>query len=142
MAESLGVKLSTGRSITDFHLHTKKERDFNIITLGLELSKMQHHQHINSRVEAMITKGLLEEVQHLQGARHLNALQTVGYKELFEYLDGKVPLNTAIEEIKINTRQYAKRQLTWFKRDKEITWFDPLAGLPAILGAIQSSPEA
>ena len=139
MMRALEVKLSAGRSIRDFHSGTKKEREFNIITLGLELPKAQLHQHINSRVDAMMTNGLLGEVQHLAGARHLNALQTVGYKELFEYFDGKVSLDTAIEQIKINTRHYSKRQLTWFKRDKSITWFDPLAGLQPMLEIIQRS---
>ena len=139
MMRALEVKLATGKSITDFHLHTKKEREFNIITLGLETSKAQLHQHINSRVDAMMANGLLDEVRHLQSARHLNALQTVGYKELFEYLDGKISLDTAVEQIKTNTRQYAKRQLTWFKRDKSIMWFDSLNGLPQVFETIQRS---
>jgi len=88
----------------------------------LELPKEELHANINSRVEKMINDGLVEEVRSLQGYREVNALQTVGYSEIFEHLDGKISLEAAIEEIKKNTRRYAKRQMTWFKKDKEINW--------------------
>ncbi len=125
MMRALEVMLSTGRSILDFQLHNKKKRDFNVIKIGLELPKEQLHQNINHRVDDMMNNGLLAEVKSLFSFKHLNALQTVGYKELFDHLEEKISLDEAIEQIKINTRQYAKRQITWFKKDKEITWFNP-----------------
>ena len=96
--------------------------------MGLELPKEYLHPNINSRVDKMIGQGLVDEVRSLTDYHRLNALQTVGYTEIFEFFDGKISLGKAIEEIKKNTRQYAKRQLTWFKKDKEIQWLD--AGQP------------
>jgi tRNA dimethylallyltransferase len=125
MMRALEVKLSTGRSILSFHSRQKKKRDFNIAKIGLELPKEELHQRINKRVDKMIEQGLIEEVKSLQPFKHLNALQTVGYSEIFDYLDKKVSLEEAINEIKRNTRQYAKRQMTWFRKDKEIKWFAP-----------------
>jgi len=113
---------STGHSILSFRKNKKEERPFNIVKIGLELPKEELHVSINSRVDRMILDGLVEEVKSLKGYRDVNALQTVGYSEIFEHLDGKITLATAIEEIKKNTRQYAKRQMTWFKKDKEINW--------------------
>ena len=124
MMRALEVLESTGRSILDFRKNNKAQRDFNILKIGLELPKEELHQNINSRVDQMIRQGLIEEVKELMPYRNLNALQTVGYPEIFEYLDEKISLNEAIEEIKKNTRQYAKRQMTWFRRDKEIKWFN------------------
>lgn len=125
MMRALEVVEGTGKSILSFRSGEKKQRDFNIIKVGLELPKEQLQQHINKRVDAMINSGLAEEVKSLLSYRHLNALQTVGYAELFDYFDNKLSLGDAIERIKINTRQYAKRQMTWFKKDKEIHWFGP-----------------
>jgi tRNA dimethylallyltransferase len=122
---ALEVIESTGRSILDFRKNTQAVRSFNIIKVGLELPKEELRQNINSRVDHMIQQGLVEEVRSLIPDKRLNALQTVGYAEIFEYLDGKISFETAIEEIKKNTRQYAKRQLTWFRKDKEIKWFSP-----------------
>ena len=119
---ALEVFESTGQSILSFRKNKKAERPFNIIKIGLELPKEELHANINSRVDKMIQDGLVEEVSSLKGYRDVNALQTVGYSEIFEHLDGKMSLETAIEEIKKNTRQYAKRQMTWFKKDKEINW--------------------
>ena len=119
---ALEVVESTGRSILSFRKNKKTERPFNIIKIGLELPKEELHENINSRVDKMLLDGLVEEVNSLKGYRDVNALQTVGYSEIFEHLDGKITLATAIEEIKKNTRQYAKRQMTWFKKDKEINW--------------------
>jgi len=119
---ALEVVESTGRSILSFRKNKKTERPFNIIKIGLELPKEELHKNINSRVDKMLLDGLVEEVNSLKGYRYVNALQTVGYSEIFEHLDGKITLATAIEEIKKNTRQYAKRQMTWFKKDKEINW--------------------
>ena len=124
MMRALEVIESTGQSILRFRSNKKVKRDFRIIKIGLELPKEELHANINSRVDKMINDGLVEEVSSLQGYRDVNALQTVGYSEIFKHLDGKISLGGAIEEIKKNTRQYAKRQMTWFKKDKEINWVD------------------
>jgi len=122
LMRALEVIESTGQSILSFRKNKKAERPFNIIKIGLELPKEELHANINSRVDKMIQDGLVEEVSSLKGYRDVNALQTVGYSEIFEHLDGKMSLADAIEEIKKNTRQYAKRQMTWFKKDREINW--------------------
>jgi tRNA dimethylallyltransferase len=122
LMRALEVKLSSGQSILSFQNKQKKQRDFNIIKIGLELSKEQLYQNINTRVDQMMKEGLEQEAKALQPYQHLNALQTVGYKELFEYFDAKINRDEAIEKIKLNTRHYAKRQLTWFKKDAEIKW--------------------
>lgn len=133
LMRALEVKLSTGRSITGFHTQQKKQRDFNIIKVGLELPKDQLYKKINGRVDAMIKAGLLDEVKKLLPNKKLNALQTVGYRELFGHLAADLLLKDAVEIIKINTRQYAKRQMTWFKKDEEVLWcapdFEQLEGL-------------
>ena len=122
MMRALEVVESTGQSILSFRRNEKANRDFRIIKIGLELPKEELHAIINLRVDKMINDGLVEEVDSLRGYRDVNALQTVGYSEIFEHLDGKISLEAAIEEVKKNTRQYAKRQMTWFKKDKEINW--------------------
>jgi tRNA dimethylallyltransferase len=124
LMRALEIKLSTGRSIIEFQTKEKKERGFNIIKIGLQLPKEQLHQNINYRVDLMMEAGLLEEVKGLIPHQRLNALQTVGYKELFEYFNGQISLPQAIEKIKLNTRHYAKRQMTWFKKDEQIKWCD------------------
>ena len=125
LLRALEVKLSTGKSIIEFHTQQKKPRDFDIIKIGLELPKEQLHKNINSRVDAMMKAGLPEEVKKLVPFKKLNALQTVGYRELFGHFIGDLTLEDAVEAIKINTRQYAKRQMTWFKKDEEVTWCEP-----------------
>jgi tRNA dimethylallyltransferase len=125
LMRALEVKLSTGRSIIEFQTQQKKQRPFNIIKVGLELPKEQLHKNINSRVDAMMKAGFLEEVKKLVSFKKLNALQTVGYRELFGHLAGDLKLEDAVEIIKINTRQYAKRQMTWFKKDEEVVWCEP-----------------
>ena len=122
LMRALEVVESSGQSILSFRKNKKTERPFSIIKIGLELPKEELHKNINSRVDKMLQEGLVEEVRSLQGFRDVNALQTVGYSEIFEHLDGKSSLANAVEEIKKNTRQYAKRQMTWFKKDKEINW--------------------
>lgn len=122
---ALEVVESTGKSILSFRKNEKAKRDFNIIKIGIELPKEILQHNINTRVDAMMQNGLLEEVISVIPYRQLNALQTVGYAELFDFLDGKTSLDKAIELIKIHTRQYAKRQMTWFRKDKEIQWFTP-----------------
>lgn len=118
MLRALEVKLSTGKSILDFHSGKKETRDFEIKNILLELPRQQLYDNISHRVDKMMDDGLLNEVKSLFPLRHLNALQTVGYKELFDYFEGKISLENAIEEIKKNTRHYAKRQMTWFRRYK------------------------
>lgn len=125
MMRALEVMEATGQSILSFHKGEKAKRDFNIIKTGLELPREELIRNINTRTDAMMEAGLLNEVKSLLAFKNLNALQTVGYAELFDHLDGKMTLPEAIERIKINTRQYAKRQMTWFKKDKEINWFVP-----------------
>lgn len=125
LLRALEVKLSTGKSIIEFRTQQKKHRDFDIIKIGLELPKEQLHKNINGRVDAMMKAGLLDEVKKLVPYKKLNALQTVGYRELFGHLDGDLLLEDAVEIIKINTRQYAKRQMTWFKKDEEVLWCAP-----------------
>ncbi len=122
LLRALEVKLSTGRSILDFQLQQPKPRDFNILKIGLEMPRPALVERINQRVDSMMQEGLLEEVKNLLPYQQLNALQTVGYKEIFSYLNKEISLQQAIESIKINTRQYAKRQMTWFKKDAEVKW--------------------
>jgi len=136
MMRALEVKLSTGKSIIEFHSFKKKQRDFKIIKIGLEIPKEQLHQNICNRVENMMKEGLLEEVKDLFSLKHLKALQTVGYKELFHHLEGKNSLEEAIEQIKTNTRHYAKRQMTWFKKDKDVRWYNA-ADTNAIISMVQ-----
>ena len=128
LLRALEVKLSTGKSIIEFRTRQKKQRPFNIIKTGLELPKEQLHKNINSRVDAMMKTGFLDEVKKLVPYQKLNALQTVGYRELFGHLIGDLSLEDAVEAIKINTRQYAKRQITWFKKDEEVIWCEPELG--------------
>ncbi len=125
MLRALEVKLSTGRSILSFQKKEKVKRDFNIIKIGLELPREELYNRVNGRVDKMLEDGLLQEIETLQPHKNLNALQTVGYKELFSYLEGAITLSEAIAAIKQNTRHYAKRQMTWFKKDKEIIWCVP-----------------
>ena len=125
LMRALEVKLSTGKSIVEFQTHTKTLRDFDIIKIGFELPRAELYQRINNRVEAMMEQGLTAEAKGLEQYQHLNALQTVGYKELFGHFNAITSLPVAVEAIKQNTRQYAKRQMTWFKKDKEIKWCEP-----------------
>ncbi len=103
----------------------KAERPFKIVKIGLELPKEELHARIHQRVDQMMEDGLLEEVRSLIPYRSHNALQTVGYREMFDHLDGKSSLEEAVASIKTNTRHYAKRQMTWFKKDQEIEWMTP-----------------
>lgn len=125
MMRALEVVEATGQSVLSFRKGEKAKRDFNIVKIGLDIPKEELHERISRRVDQMMEQGLLDEVKSLQPYQHLNALQTVGYKELFDYLEGKLTLAEATERIKINTRQYAKRQLTWFRKDTGIKWLAP-----------------
>lgn len=125
MMRALEVINATGQSILSFRKGKKANRDFKIIKIGLELPKEILHLRIQERVDKMMEQGLLDEVKNMIPYRKHNALQTVGYAELFDYLEGKTELKLAVELIKTHTRQYAKRQMTWFKKDKNIQWFGP-----------------
>ena len=122
---ALEICKQTGRTYTSFRSNTIKERPFNIIKIGLNRDREALYQRINQRVLQMIDDGMIEEAQRVYPKRTLNSLNTVGYKELFEYLDGLTTLDEAIFKIQSNTRRYARKQLTWYKRDAEMTWFSP-----------------
>jgi tRNA dimethylallyltransferase len=125
MMRALEVKMSTGQSILTFQSGKKKNRDFNVVKIGFELTKDELHRNISTRTENMMERGLVEEAKSLLPYKNLNALQTVGYSEIFDYLEGKISLEEAMNQIKLHTAQYAKRQVTWFRKDKEIKWFKP-----------------
>lgn len=125
MLRALEVVLASGESIIKFRTGEKQQRPFDIIKIGLELPREELYNRINLRVDLMMKEGLLEEAKAVYPQRQLNALQTVGYRELFDYFDGTLTLPQAVEKIKQNSRHYAKRQLTWFKRDAEMKWFHP-----------------
>lgn len=122
---ALEICHQTGKTYTSFRTQQKKERPFRIIKIGLNRDREELYNRINQRVNQMMEDGLLDEVKGLVDKRHTNALNTVGYKELFDYLDGRWPLDEAVERIKGNTRRYARKQLTWFKRDENMRWFHP-----------------
>ena len=126
MMRALEVVEYTGQSILSFRKNKKTERAFAIVKVGIDLPKEELHRRIHYRVDQMMEHGLLQEVRDLKPYQHLNALQTVGYKEIFDYLDNKISLEKAIEDIKTNTRQYAKRQMTWFRKDLTILWNEDL----------------
>ena len=123
--KALVVSLTTGKPYSSFLTRQSKSRPFHILKIGLKRNRNELYNRINKRVDQMIEQGLIEEARELYPYKHLNPLNTVGYKELFDYFEGKISLEEAIRLIKRNTRRYAKRQLTWFARDKEIEWFHP-----------------
>ncbi|SDG24197.1 tRNA (adenosine(37)-N6)-dimethylallyltransferase MiaA [Chitinophaga filiformis] len=129
LMRALEVLYTTGQSITSFRTGNTVKRDFNIIKTAITLPKEQLHDNITRRVHQMVAEGLLEEVRAVLPYRNHNALQTVGYKEVFDYLDGTLSWDEAVEQIVIHTRQYAKRQLTWFRKDKDFRWFEAGEGL-------------
>jgi tRNA dimethylallyltransferase len=122
----------TGKTYTSFRTGQVKQRPFNIIKIGLARPREELYERINRRIGAMMQDGLLEEAEALFPYRHLNSLNTVGYKELFNYFDGKWDLPFAIEKIKQNSRIYSRKQMIWFKKDKEIKWFHPEAEVEII----------
>lgn len=124
LVRALEVCRHTGKTYTSFRKRVAKSRPFEVIKIGMTANREEIYKRINQRVDQMISAGLLDEVKSLTTVKNLNALQTVGYKELFEYLDDTTDLATAIENIKRNTRRFAKRQMTWFNKDSEIQWFD------------------
>lgn len=124
LMRALEVVLTTGVSITHFQSAQKLTRPFNILKIGLSIPREILNERINSRVDAMMEEGLLQEVASLLSSTHVNALQTVGYQEIFAHLRGEITLEDAVEKIKQHTRQYAKRQMTWFKKDNQINWLE------------------
>ena len=125
VVHALEICTMTGQTYTSFRKREKKDRPFRIVKIGLNRDREELYNRINARVDEMMQKGLLEEAEALYPMRELNALNTVGYKELFEYLNGRWPLEEAVERIKGNTRRYARKQLTWYKKDPQIHWFHP-----------------
>ena len=125
LMRALEVFRATGRSIRDFQDGAAATRDFQVIKIGLDLPRERLYERINARVDQMMEQGLLEEVRGLLPYRQYKALETVGYKELFAYLDGDMSLPEAIALVKQNTRHYAKRQVTWFRKDPGFAWFEP-----------------
>lgn len=122
---ALEICYMTGKTYTSFRTRTQKQRPFHILKIGLKREREELYARINLRVDQMIEEGLLEEARKVYPYRHLNSLNTVGYKELFKYFDGEWELPFAIEKIKQNSRIYSRKQMTWFKRDVDITWFHP-----------------
>ncbi len=125
VVRALEVCITTKKPFSSFHEGEKSKRPFRIVKIGLELPREELYERINNRVDAMLTNGWLDEVRSVFEQRHLNALNTVGYKELFAHLAGEMTLEEATEKIKINTRRFAKRQMTWFKKDQDVKWFTP-----------------
>jgi tRNA dimethylallyltransferase len=141
LIRALEVFESTGNPFSSYRTKTPKKRNFNIIKLGVNPKREKLYEQINLRVDQMVERGLFEEVKRLIDFRQLNTLNTVGYTEIFEYLDGKLSKEEAIDKIKQNTRRFAKRQLTWFKKSKDINWFDTLK-LSAILDFLDDATSA
>ena len=137
MKRFVEVCLGTGKPYSSFIGKRKNVRNFTPIIIGLEADREIMYNRINQRVDIMLNEGLLAEVESLYPNKHLNALQTVGYRELFDYFDGKTTLEFAVEQIKMNTRRFAKRQITWFKRTENVSWFDYLTDKKEIIKAIE-----
>ena len=125
VVRALEVCLSTGKPYSTLRTGTKRERPFEIIKIGVNMAREILYERIDRRVDIMIEQGLEQEARSVYHLRHLNSLQTVGYREMFDYFDGTISRDEAIELIKRNSRRYAKRQLTWFNRDEQIEWFEP-----------------
>ncbi len=125
VVHALEICTMTGKTYTSFRKREKRQRPFRIVKIGLNREREELYDRINQRVDQMMELGLLEEAKRLYPLRHLNALNTVGYKEIFDYLEGHWSLEEAVERIKGNTRRYARKQLTWYKKDEHIHWFHP-----------------
>jgi tRNA dimethylallyltransferase len=125
VVHALEICIMTGKTYTSFRKREQKRRPFNILKIGVNLPREELYERINQRVDKMMADGLLEEAKSLFSKKSLNALNTVGYKELFAYMEGRWSLEEAVERIKGNTRRYARKQLTWFKKDQQIHWFLP-----------------
>ena len=138
LQRAVEVCYQTGLPYSSFRNNTAKVRDFKIIKVALLWDRNELISRINLRVEKMVSEGLIEEAKAMYPKRHLNSLNTVGYKELFEHFDGKTTLNEAIENIKINTRQYAKRQMTWLRKNNDYQWFT-INEIPEMINYIKST---
>ena len=125
VVHAVEICLSTGKTYTSFRTRTKKLRPFNILKIGLTRDRAELYARIDRRVDGMMAAGLLDEARRMYPHRHENALNTVGYKELFDYLDGLCTIDEAVFRIKCNTHKYCRKQITWFKRDESIRWFSP-----------------
>lgn len=138
MKRFVEVCIGSGKPYSSFIGKRKNMRNFTPIIIGLEAEREIMYDRINQRVDIMLNEGLLAEAESLYPNKHLNALQTVGYRELFDYFDGKTTLDFSIEQIKMNTRRFAKRQITWFKRTENVSWFDYLTDRKEIISSIKS----
>lgn len=141
MMRFVEVSVGSGKPYSSFLNQKKNTRNFKTILIGLEADREIIYDRINQRVDIMIENGLLKEAENLYSHKKLNALQTVGYRELFDYFDGKTTFDFAIEEIKKNTRRFAKRQLTWFKRNPDILWFDYKTSVEEIVNKLKTYSE-
>lgn len=141
LLKALEVAVMTGKPYSSFLTNPVKQRPYKTIMIGLDVNRDELYNMINRRVDVMIESGLVEEAQNLYDYRHLNALNTVGYKEMFDYNEGKTSLDEAIDLIKRNTRKYARRQLTWFRKYEDMKWFQPLQ-VNEILKFIQDSMQS
>ena len=137
MKRFVEVCLGTGKPYSSFIGQKKNKRNFTPIIIGLEAEREIMYNRINQRVDIMMNEGLLKEAENLFPNKNLNALQTVGYRELFDFLEGKTALEFAVEQIKMNTRRFAKRQITWFKRTENAVWFDYLTDRKEIIDSLQ-----
>ena len=137
MKRFVEVCIGSGKPYSSFIGKRKNVRNFTPIIISLEADRAIMYDRINQRVDIMLNEGLLSEAQALYPNKHLNALQTVGYRELFDYFDGKTTLDLATEQIKMNTRRFAKRQITWFKRTENVSWFDYLTDRKEIIQVIE-----
>jgi tRNA dimethylallyltransferase len=123
--KALEVSVQTGRPYSSFLTHQKRKRDFRIIRIGLDMDRAVLYERINNRVDKMIETGLIDEVRSLEKFKGKNAMKTVGYREIFSFLDNEISLDEAVDLIKRNTRKYARKQLTWFRKDNLFPWFHP-----------------
>lgn len=137
LIRALEICRGTGQPYSSFLQKNKAKRFFKVISLGIEADRKIIYDRINQRVDLMVQEGLIDEARELLPYKHLNALQTVGYKELFAHFEGECTLEFAISEIKKNTRRFAKRQLTWFRKKEDIIWLNYLTSLPQIIQSIE-----
>ena len=138
LIRALEVSISTGKSYSSFLKKKKKKRDFNIIVLGINQDRLELYDKINTRVDNMVESGLINEAKELYNLKSLNALNTIGYREVFNYIEDKYSLDECINEIKKNTRRYAKRQLTWFKSIDNVEWITPYYNFEKIIAYINN----
>ena len=141
VVRALEVCLQTGRPYSEQRTGRRRERPFGIVKIGVDLPREELYARIDLRVEAMLAEGLEAEARAMLPHRHLNALRTVGYREFFDFFDGRISRDEAAEQIKRNSRRYAKRQLTWFRRDPQVQWFRP-EETEAIIACVDAASAA